>query len=80
MISHCKEHLFEFANMYYPRDKNQSEQWVDSCIDLLMEGKVKELLIIISRMPVSQKQVEKEKQKLYNYLQNNETRINYGGL
>ncbi len=43
-----------------------------------MGKKVEELLKIISELPCSQKQVEKEKQKLYNYLKNNETRINYG--
>ena len=43
-----------------------------------MGKKVEELFKIILELPCSQKQIEKEKQKLYNYLKNNETRINYG--
>lgn len=77
-LYHCKEHLFAFSNIYCAKDGHRSKQWVELCIDLLMGKKVEELLKIISELPCSQKQVEKEKQKLYNYLKNNETRINYG--
>lgn len=41
-------------------------------------GKHEEFLERIAGLPCAQKHLEKEKQKLYNYLQNNETRINYG--
>ena len=43
-----------------------------------MNKKVNQLLETISQLSCSKKQVEKEKQKLLTYLQNNETRINYG--
>ncbi len=75
---HCKEHLFAFAKIYFAKDEHQSRQWVESCIGFLMDKKVKELLTAISELTCSQKLVEKERQKLYNYLQNNEKRINYG--
>jgi hypothetical protein len=77
-LYHCKEHLYAFANMYYAKDQHHAKQWVESCVDLLMAQKVKEFLESIAGLPCTQKHLEKEKQKLYNYLQNNETRINYG--
>jgi len=77
-LYHCKEHLYGFAKNYYPKDEHQSRKWVESCIELLMNKKISELLTTISELSCSQKQLGKEKQKLVTYLQNNETRINYG--
>lgn len=77
-LFHCKEHLYDFAKIYYLKDEQQAPKWVESCIELLMNKKVNELLTTISQISCSQKIVEKEKQKLLTYLQNNETRINYG--
>jgi hypothetical protein len=75
---HCKEHLFAFAKTYFPKDDTSARNWVDTCIETLMEQKVEELMDKINQLSCSQKQVEKEKGKLYNYLQNNINRINYG--
>lgn len=75
---HCKEHLFAFAKILYPKEEKQAEKWVDACIDLLMEQKVEDLFTEIDQLPCNNKQVEKEKVKLFNYLQNNKKRINYG--
>lgn len=75
---HCKEHLFAYAKAYYAKDEQQSKRWVESCMDLLMAKKPKQLLTTISEMPCVHKLIEKEKQKLITYLQNNEKRINYG--
>jgi len=78
-LFHCKGHLYDFAKIYYPKDEQQqASKWVESCIDLLMNKKVNELLTTISELSGSKKQVETEKQKLLTYLQNNQTRINYG--
>jgi len=77
-LYHCKEHLYAFAKIYYPKDEHQSRKWVESCIELLMNKKISELLTATSELSCSQKQLEKEKQKLVTYLQNNENRINYG--
>ncbi len=77
-LYHCKEHLFAFAKMYYAKDEHQSRKWVESCTELLIDKKVNVLLTNISELTCNQKQVEKEKQKLLTYLQNNDTRINYG--
>jgi hypothetical protein len=77
-LYHCKEHLYAFANMYYAKDQHCAKQWVESCINLLIAQKVKEFLERIAGLPCTQKKLEIEKQKLYNYLKNNETRINYG--
>jgi len=75
---HCKEHLFAFAKTFYPKEENLAQKWVDTCIDSLMDQKVEELLTEIGQLPCNSKQVEKEKVKLFNYLQNNIKRINYG--
>ena len=77
-LYHCKQHLYDFAKIYYSKDEQQAPNWVESCIDLLMNKKVTQLLSTISQLSCGQKQVEKEKQKLLTYLQNNEIRINYG--
>ena len=74
----CNQHLYDFAKIYYSKDEQQSRKWVESCIELLMNKKVNQLLETISQLSCSKKHVEKEKQKLLTYLQNNETRINYG--
>ncbi len=75
---HCKEHLFDFAKVYYNRDENLAKKWVDTCIDMLLDNKVEELLASIEQLPCSRKEIEKEKAKLFKYLQNNQKRINYG--
>lgn len=75
---HCKEHLFAFAKIYYHKDETLSKKWVDNCIETLMNQKVEELLTTIKQLPCNQKQLEKDKEKLFNYLQNNKKRINYG--
>ena len=38
-LYHCKEHLYAFAKIYYPKDEHQSRKWVESCIELLNEQK-----------------------------------------
>lgn len=75
---HCKEHLFAFANKYHSRDKSLSQKLVDTCIDSLMAKKVDEVLKMLKQLPCNQKDLKKEKEKLCNYLQNNQKRINYG--
>lgn len=75
---HCKEHLFDFAKVYYNKDENLAKKWVDACIDMLLDNKVEELLASIEQLPCSRKEIEKEKVKLFKYLQNNQKRINYG--
>lgn len=75
---HCKEHLFDFAKVYYSKDENLAKKWVDACIDMLLDNKVEELLASIEQLPCSRKEIEKEKVRLFKYLQNNQKRINYG--
>ena len=75
---HCKEHLFAFAKTLYTKEEKMAEKWVDSCIDILMGQKVDELLEEIDQLQCNNKQIEKEKVKLFNYLLNNKKRINYG--
>jgi len=75
---HCKEHLFAFAKIYCAKDESAARQLVDTCINLLMDKKVEDIFITLGQLPCNNKQVENEKRKLLNYLQNNKKRINYG--
>lgn len=77
-LYHCKEHLFAFAKIYFANDGHQAKQWVETCINHLMDKQVEELLTSIFELPCGQKQIEQERGKLYNYLKNNQCRINYG--
>lgn len=77
-LYHCKEHLFAFAKTYYAKDGKMAKKWVDTCIDTLMNQKAEELLTTIIQIKCRQKQIENEKLKLFNYLSNNQKRINYG--
>jgi hypothetical protein len=77
-LYHCKEHLFAFAKIYFANDGHQAQQWVETCINSLIDKQVEKLLVSILELPCGQKQIEKEKEKLYTYLKNNKNRINYG--
>jgi hypothetical protein len=45
---------------------------------MLLAQKVDDLLTSIKQQPCGNKHIEREKEKLFNYLQNNQKRINYG--
>jgi hypothetical protein len=75
---HCKEHLFAFAKVYFPKDENLAKKWVETCIESLMGQKVEELLTAITHLSCSKKKIKNEREKLLNYLKNNQKRINYG--
>jgi hypothetical protein len=73
---HCKEHLCQFAKQYF--SKNESEAWVEQCVEHLKTEQVDALFRKIEELPVKKTHLEKEKEKLLNYLRNNKKRINYG--
>ena len=77
-LFHCKEHLYAFAKLLYPKDDELAEEWVNSCIGDLMEQKVDELLKNIEGLECRGKSIEKSRRGLYNYLNSNKKRINYG--
>ncbi|MEI8204755.1 MAG: UPF0236 family protein [Bacteroidota bacterium] len=77
-LYHCKQHLYAFALKYHSNDPKLSKKWVDTCIETLMEKKVDRLLTKLKQLQCKNRELEKEKEKLYNYLKNNEKRINYG--
>jgi hypothetical protein len=77
-LFHCKEHLYAFAKLLHPHDDELAEEWVNSCIEALMGQKVDELLKNIEGLECPGKSIEKSKKSLYNYLNSNRKRINYG--
>ena len=77
-LYHCKQHLYAFALKYHSNDPKLSEKWVDTCIEILMDKKVEKLLTKLKQLKCKNRELEKEKEKLYNYLKFNQKRINYG--
>jgi hypothetical protein len=72
----CKEHLCQFAKQYFPED--ESEARVEGCIEKLKAEQADVLLNDIEKLPGKKAHLQKEKEKLLNYLKNNKKRINYG--
>ena len=75
---HCKEHLFDFAKIYYNKEKVAAEEFVDNITSLLFGKQVDEALNMISLLDSNSKRKQLEKTKLLNYLETNKKRINYG--
>lgn len=75
---HCKEHLFDFAKIYYNKEKVATEEFVDKITSLLFGKQVDEALNEISLLDSNSKKKQLEKTKLLNYLKTNKKRINYG--
>lgn len=78
---HFKEHLYETAEVLYPNDKVQIEEWVKTIKNLAFENKIDEILNILSLEKQMQDKNELAKEslrKLINYVQNNKHKITYG--
>ena len=73
---HCKEHLCSFSKECFSGE--ESLQWVESCIEKLKNEQVNALLKELEELPLSNKSLDKSRNKLLAYLTNNKERINYG--
>jgi hypothetical protein len=73
---HCKEHLCVFAKAYFT--ENEAPLWVEKSIEKLKSEQVEVFLKELEELPVKNKTIEKNKNKLLAYLTNNRERINYG--
>lgn len=72
---HAKEHLCEFANLYF-KQKEQAKQWIDQQSDMLINKGVSPVIKAIKRL-ASTKGRTKKLEQLLNYYQKNEQRMQY---
>lgn len=77
---HCKEHICAFAKAYFSKDSKAQRAFVDSVMGHFTHKRVAEGISAIKGLLCGQKNLQKEKEKLLNYLSNNQKRIDYGGF
>ena len=77
---HCKEHIFEFAKVYFGKKEKELVEFVDQIMECLTNNKVKEALRNIKELPIRSKSTQQLQEKLLKYLTNNEKRIDYGSF
>lgn len=75
---HCKEHIYDFAKLFFNNDKLKTDQFVDKITDYLFSLQVDKALEEISNLKSTNKTKLEKKEKLLNYLTVNKKRINYG--
>ena len=75
---HCKEHIYDFAKLFFKNDKTQTEKFVNLVTDHLFAKQVNCALDEISSLECTNKTTLKAKEQLLNYLTTNKKRINYG--
>ena len=73
---HCKEHLHSFAKDYF--SEQEAIEWVEKSMEKLKTEQVHTFLKELEELPVKNKSLEKNRNKLLTYLTNNKQRINYG--
>lgn len=74
---HCKEHICKLAKEFF-RASQKASEFIDSVCQKLLSGKVKEAVDQIDSLESNVKSKKEQKEKLLNYLKNNEDRIDYG--
>jgi hypothetical protein len=75
---HCKEHIFDFAKLYFGKNEKAITEFVGQIIEFLMNKKVNKAINALKELPIKTKVKQKQKENLLNYLINNEKRIDYG--
>lgn len=73
---HAKEHLGEFAALYF-KDKPQRSQWIEQLAEELLEKGIEQVIKSIKALCEGGKVIERKKQNLLNYYTNNAYRMNY---
>jgi hypothetical protein len=73
---HCKEHLCQFAEIYF-NDPPQRSKWVEEQSDLLYQSKTKQVIQNIERLNSLHSEKKKAKEQLLEYYQSNIYRMDY---
>lgn len=72
---HCKEHLCEFAKLYY-RDEKQRHQWIDKLSEKILSNGINPIIEVLEKLPKHHKTTEK-RNILINYYRSNKDRMQY---
>lgn len=75
---HCKEHICSFAKEVYGQAKDRAKRFVNEVMGCFMGKMVSQGIDKIRSLKVKGKRLKELKEKLLNYLVNNEMRIDYG--
>lgn len=73
---HCKEHLCQFAEIYF-EDQLQRSKWVNKQADLLLESQTGQVIQNIQSLNCGNIEKRKAKTQLLDYYQNNSYRMDY---
>jgi hypothetical protein len=73
---HAKEHLCQFANEYF-KSIDERKKWIEKLCHHLLDDKVEWVIDILKQMPKLNEPLEKKKNTLVNYYQNNTKRMMY---
>jgi hypothetical protein len=74
---HCKEHICQFSNDFFPV-KEDAIQFSNLICQMLLSERVDDALEELKNLACSSKTKEDIKEKLIQYLENNKKRIDYG--
>lgn len=72
---HAKEHLCEFANMYF-EEKHRVKQWIDQQSDTMFNKGITPVIKALEALEIT-KNTSKQREKLLNYYRKNENRMQY---
>ncbi len=72
---HSKEHLCEFAKLYY-KDQNKRHKWIDRLSQTMLDKGIDPIIEALEKLPKQQKTTAKRK-RLINYYKQNKDRMQY---
>lgn len=72
---HCKEHLCEFAKLYYKNEK-QRHQWIDQLSEMILTKGIDPVIETLEKLPKHHKTTGK-RNALINYYRRNKDRMQY---
>jgi len=72
---HCKEHLCEFAKLYYT-DEKQRNQWIDKFSEMMLTKGIDPVMEELKKLPKHHK-TNGKRNTLINYYQRNKNRMQY---
>lgn len=72
---HCKEHLCEFAKLYY-KDERQRHKWIDQLSEILLTKGIDPIIEVLEKLPKQHKTTRK-RTALINYYRRNKSRMQY---
>ncbi|PKV48604.1 hypothetical protein ATE84_0606 [Aquimarina sp. MAR_2010_214] len=72
---HCKEHLCEFAKLYY-KDEKQRYKWIDTCSEMMLTKGIDPIIVALEELSEQRKTTGK-RNTLIKYYRKNKDRMQY---